>query len=132
MSAWSGAREVIVCDTQPQRLEIAHQFGATQTALVREDLDAPAKLVRKVSDGRGVDIAFDMTGDPAALEAGIHLLRTGGRYIWVGAVYEARPTAMSAETIVRKLLSIQGVHNYTPKISRRRGVSRPDPHAISV
>jgi putative phosphonate catabolism associated alcohol dehydrogenase len=115
LSAWAGAREVIVCDTQPQRLEIAHQFGATQTVLVREDLDALTNLVRTISDGRGVDIAFDMTGDPAALEAGIHLLRIGGRYVWVGAVYTARPTAISAEAIVRKLLSIQGVHNYMPE-----------------
>ena len=113
MTAWAGAREVIVCDTQPQRLEVAHRYGATQTALVGDDLDVLKRLVLQSSDGRGADVAFDMTGDPAALETGIDLLRTGGRYVWVGAVYPARLLAISAETIVRKLLSIQGVHNYT-------------------
>jgi alcohol dehydrogenase len=55
-----------------------------------------------------------MTGDPTALEAGLEMLRIGGRYVWVGAVYPARPVAISAETIVRKLLTVRGVHNYTP------------------
>lgn len=114
MIASAGAREVIVCDTQPQRLETACRFGATRTALVRDNLDTLGAMVRKVTDSRGVDIAFDMTGDPAAIEAGIDLLRIGGRYVWVGAVYPARPMSVFAETIVRKLLNIQGVHNYTP------------------
>jgi putative phosphonate catabolism associated alcohol dehydrogenase len=114
MSAWSGAKEVIVCDTQPQRLEAASRFGATQMALVSEGLDGLRSLVRQSSDGRGADIAIDMTGDPSAMEAGIELLRIGGRYVWVGAVFPTRPLAISAEVIVRKLLNIQGVHNYTP------------------
>lgn len=114
MSASAGAREVIVCDTQPERLEMASRYGATQTALVCENLDALVAIVWKVTDGRGADMAFDMTGAPAAMEAGIDLLRIGGRYVWVGAVYPAQPMSFSAETIVRKLLNIQGVYNYTP------------------
>ena len=44
----------------------------------------------------------------------MRLLRVGGRYVWVGAVFPARPISISAEAIVRNILSIQGVHNYTP------------------
>jgi alcohol dehydrogenase len=114
MTAWAGAKEVIVCDTQPQRLNVARRFGATQTVLVNETLDELRAAVRQCTDGRGVDVAIDMTGAPSAMEAGIDLLRIGGRYVWVGAVFPARPLAISAESIVRKLLTIQGVHNYTP------------------
>jgi alcohol dehydrogenase len=39
--------------------------------------------------------------------------------VWVGAVFPTRPLAVSAETIVRKVLSIQGVHNYAPDDLRR-------------
>lgn len=114
MAAWAGAREVIVCDRLSERLEVARRFGATHVALVGENPDALAALVVRQTEGRGVDLAFDMTGDPAALEHGLQLLRIGGRYVWVGAVYPARPLNLSAELVVRKLLSIQGVHNYTP------------------
>ena len=49
------------------------------------------------------------------METGIELLRIGGRYVWVGAVFPGRLLSISAETVVRKLLCTQGVHNYTPE-----------------
>jgi len=113
IAASRGASEVIVCDKLPDRLELAHRFGATQTA-VADDGDSLRTAVDQTTSGRGVDIAIDLTGAPAAVEAGVELLRIGGRYVLVGAVYPARPLSISAETIVRRLLSIQGLHNYTP------------------
>jgi alcohol dehydrogenase len=46
-----------------------------------------------------------------ALEA-LRLARTGGRIILVGAVFPSQPAPIVLETIVRKQLSIHGVHNY--------------------
>ena len=115
MAQSAGAREVIVCDKVPQRLTRADGFGATRTACVNEDQSELEATVKEVSSGRGVDLAIDVSGAPAAIEAGVELLRVGGRYVWVGAVFPARPLAISAETIVRKLLSIQGIHNYAPE-----------------
>ena len=114
MATSSGAREVIVCDTLAHRLSRAEEFGATRTVCVSEDGTALRETVQQVTFGRGVDIAIEMSGASAAIEAGIALLRTGGRYVWVGAVFPGRPLSLSAETIVRKILSLQGVHNYTP------------------
>jgi putative phosphonate catabolism associated alcohol dehydrogenase len=114
MCAWAGAREVIVSDRMPQRLQAALQFGATNAVLVEEGNQELSEWILNTTDGRGADVAFDMTGNPAAMESGIDLLRVGGRYVWVGAVFPSRPIAISPEIIVRKLLNIQGVHNYTP------------------
>ncbi len=118
MAACDGAREVVVCDTVAERLPRARRFGATRT--VKADDEAALRTtVDEATSGRGVDLAVDMSGSPAAIEAGVKLLRIGGRYVLVGAVCPARPISISAETIVRNLLSIQGVHNYGPHDLRR-------------
>ena len=115
MAAAGGAREVIVCDTQAERLRRAGRFGATRTALVDDDGTALRDAVEQATSGRGVDIAIDMSGSAPAMETGLGLLRIGGRYVWVGAVFPGRPLSVSAETVVRNLLCIQGVHNYMPE-----------------
>lgn len=115
MAAAGGASEVIVCDRLIERLRRAWSFGATQTACVDEGDATLRRIVVERTSGRGVDIAVDMCGAPAAMETGMKLLRIGGRYVWVGAVFPERPLSISAETVVRRLLSIQGVHNYVPE-----------------
>ena len=45
---------------------------------------------------------------------GLNQLRTGGRYILVGAVSPVAPTPIFEEDIIRRMISIYGVHNYTP------------------
>jgi D-arabinose 1-dehydrogenase-like Zn-dependent alcohol dehydrogenase len=42
------------------------------------------------------------------------LLAIGGRLVLVGSVFPERRVEFAAEQIVRKLLRIEGVHNYTP------------------
>lgn len=115
MASASGAGEVIVCDTAPERLPRASLFGATRVARVDQGDDALRAAVGDAASGRGVDVAIDVSGAPAAMESGMRLLRVGGRYVWVGAVFPARPLSISAETIVRNILSVQGVHNYRPE-----------------
>jgi putative phosphonate catabolism associated alcohol dehydrogenase len=114
MAISDGAREVVVCDKLAERLQRACRFGATQT-VIADDLAALRAKVDEATSGRGVDLAIDLSGAPEAMEAGVDLLRIGGRYVLVGAVCPGRPVSISAETIVRNLVSIQGVHNYTPQ-----------------
>jgi alcohol dehydrogenase len=119
MAASDGAREIIVCDKLAERLRRARDFGATRVARVDDQGAALRAVVDQATSGRGIDVAIDVSGAPAAMETGIELLRTGGRYVWVGAVFPERPLSISAETVVRKILSIQGVHNYAPEDLRR-------------
>jgi alcohol dehydrogenase len=108
------ARAVIVCDLDDARLQQAKQFGATHTVKVDSNSQAIQETIAETTDGRGVDLVLEMSGSADAMETGINLLRTGGRYIWIGAVSPTRPVSLSAESVVRKMLRIQGVHNYTP------------------
>ena len=110
-----GAETVLVSDVDPKRLETARRFGATHTIEIANGCDDSNRLARELTDGRGVDVALELSGASSAIEAGIELLRIGGRYLWVGAVFPAPPVGIGAETVVRKCLTIQGVHNYHPR-----------------
>ncbi len=115
MAAAGGASPVIVCDPKSNRLEIARQFGADCTLLVHEPLDALQNKVREVTDGRGVDVGLELSGSLQAIEVGVELLRVGGRYLWVGSVFPTEGLGISPERFVRKMLSVQGIHNYKPE-----------------
>jgi alcohol dehydrogenase len=106
-----GAQSVIVCDPRRERLETARRFGATH--IIRAD-DAVRDQIDALTAGRGTDVALEMSGAPSAVVAGIECVRVGGRVVWVGAVFPAEAAGFSAERVVRKHLSIQGVHNYLP------------------
>ena len=115
MVRYRGAREVIVCDVDPARLEMAMQFGATQSVLIDPEDDHCYEVVYEVTSGRGAGLVFEMSGTVDAIESGMDLLRLGGKYIWVGSVFPGKPISLNAEKIVRKVITIQGVHNYAPE-----------------
>lgn len=106
-----GAAEIICCDVNPARLRKAEEFGATRVA---HPADVSA-TVRSATGKYGVDVALEMSGSPAAFATGVPLLRIGGIYLLVGGVFPAPPVAVQIEDVIRRLLVIRGVHNYTPE-----------------
>lgn len=114
MARHAHASAVIVSDVDQQRLAWAERFGATHTALIEPEGTELVELVARLTGGRGVDVALEMSGSVAAIEAGLTQLRIGGRYILVGTVFPTRDIALQPEKLVRRLLRIEGVHNYAP------------------
>ncbi|REK12986.1 MAG: alcohol dehydrogenase [Planctomycetota bacterium] len=114
MASHRGAREVIVCDPDEERLQWASRFGATRSVHLEPGSRRLTDTVARVTSARGVDVALELSGDPASIEAGLQLLRTGGRYVLVGSVFPSREVALPPELVVRRLLRIEGIHNYTP------------------
>jgi alcohol dehydrogenase len=111
MASHAGASEVICVDPIAQRRKLAGRFGATRVV----EPHGLAGLIAEVTGGRGVDAAIEMTGSPQAFEAALPCLRIGGTYVLVGAVYPGRPVEIVMETIVRRTLTIRGLHNYAPQ-----------------
>jgi alcohol dehydrogenase len=112
--AWSrslGAESVIACDTNPGRLAVAETFGATRAC----GLEELADRVSADTGGYGVDVAFEMSGSPQALESILPLLRLGGIAVLVGSVFPGRPVAIAGEQMVRRCLTLRGIHNYAPR-----------------
>jgi alcohol dehydrogenase len=115
MARARGAKQVIACDIDDDRLSMARRFGATSTVNVANGVDELEQCIREASEGRGVDLAFEMSGAPGAFQVGVELLRTGGDYALVGAVMPSAPEPLLLEHVIRRLLTIRGIHNYAPQ-----------------
>lgn len=108
-----GAARIIVSDVQSGRLARATAFGATDTIDAALGAQELAREVRDLSAGRGADVIFELSGSPAAIEAGFDCLRIGGTYLWAGTVTPSPPMHLTPERLVRNLWTVRGVHNYT-------------------
>jgi len=43
------------------------------------------------------------------------MVRTGGTFVVVGAVFPAPPVELYLEQLVRRQLTLRGIHNYAPR-----------------
>jgi len=71
----AGAAHVVAVDSVPERLAMAHSFGAEAVHLTEED---PRAAVRAASEGRGVDATIDAVGHPDVLEMACKMTRKCG------------------------------------------------------
>lgn len=113
MAARAGARAVVAVDVDAARLELASAFGASHTVLSGDG--SLRETVAGLSDGRGADTAFEASGSTEAIQEQLSLLATGGVQLLVGSVFPAPSVALDPELVVRRLLTLRGVHNYGPR-----------------
>ena len=99
-----GAASVVASDINPERLELARAFGATDT------LQSPGK-----PQPSSFDVAVDLSGAQPALAAALDALDVGGRLVVAGSVSPGPALCVDPERVVRFLLGITGVHNYEPR-----------------
>ncbi len=111
MARAAGAKEVVCVDPVASRRERALHFGATK-AVAPADLAAAAAEV--VGD-LGFDVILELSGSNAAFHAAWPLLRLGGTLVLVGSVFPGEPVPIAMEQIVRRQLTIRGIHNYAPR-----------------
>jgi putative phosphonate catabolism associated alcohol dehydrogenase len=104
MATEAGASVVWAVDPQSERQRRARLFGASQICHPDNIGEVPK-----------VDVLIETSGVPEAMEQGLQRLDIGGVAVLVGAVYTQRDLAINAEIIVRNLLTIKGLHNYTPQ-----------------
>jgi S-(hydroxymethyl)glutathione dehydrogenase / alcohol dehydrogenase len=86
----SGAQTIVAIDQRSEALERAAKLGAT--ALLHTDAadlehDALAAKVRQLTDGRGVDHAFEATAVPALAFLPLRLVRNGGTAVQVSGAH---------------------------------------------
>lgn len=77
-----GAGEVVAVDLSPAKLDLATTLGATRTVDAGE-VDA-LTVVRELTDGRGADIAFEVSGNEDVIRQAIRSTRRGGHAVLVG------------------------------------------------
>jgi len=108
--------ETVVIDGVDARLDRASDFGADHTIDMDEydTVDARAQRVRDLTDGRGADVAVEVTGVPAAFAEGIDLLRKGGRYLEMGNIVPGRTTEFDPGAMTRKSITVESLMRYDP------------------
>lgn len=71
-----GATTIIAVESVPARIEMAKQMGATHVIdFTKED---PVEEIRRITGGRGVDVAIEALGTQATFEGSLRVLRPGG------------------------------------------------------
>lgn len=111
MSNARGAAAVVCVDMQEARRNRARDFGATHTVGPTE-LEATNN---ELTQGHGLDLVLDFTGATPAIQNAWPRLRIGGRIVLVGSVFPGPSLEIFPEQVVRRQLTIAGVHNYAPR-----------------
>ena len=78
----AGANPIIAVDLNDAKLEAAKEFGATHTVNASED---PVAQIMEITNGIGVDYAFEVIGFPAVAAQAYAATRRGGTCCMVGA-----------------------------------------------
>ena len=88
---------VQMIETNEWRSQLAERFGAGPDT------------------GGPVDIAVDYTGATSVVTAALCRLDVGGVLVLAGSVLPGPPVLVDPQTVVRRWLTITGVHNYEPR-----------------
>jgi putative phosphonate catabolism associated alcohol dehydrogenase len=108
-----GARLVIGLDGVAARRDLGLRFGCDKVFAADEpDL---VKKVRALCVPEGPDAVIELCGYPEVIPSGIDMVRTGGRYVLGGLVNPDAFVKIDANKILRKLITLTGVHNYHPR-----------------
>jgi threonine 3-dehydrogenase len=114
MASTSSAAAVIMVDPVVQRLDRASHFGASATVQWISDLE---KLRGSLTDACGYetfDVILELSGSAASVRAAYELADIGANVVLVGTVMPSPTVSFDPERVVRRCISIHGVHNYSP------------------
>ncbi len=84
LSRLSGSVQIIAVDVSDARLDIAKTLGATDTVNPRRD--DPVEAIRRLTGGRGVDVAIEAAGEVEAWHTAVQSVRKGGRVMFFGGL----------------------------------------------
>ncbi len=103
-----GASLIIAVDSMPDRLEMAQRFGASVTLNVQDG--DPVPEIKRLTDGRGVDVAIEALGRQETFENALRAIRPGGTLSSLGvysgkivAPYQAFHAGLGDQRIVTTL-----------------------------
>lgn len=103
-----GATRVYASDVSDYRLDLAQKAGCTQ-ALNVKDTNLP-EFIHQATQGRGVDVVLEMSGNPQALRDGFKALALGGTMVLLGIPKSTVELNITEDIIFKeaKVLGING------------------------
>jgi L-iditol 2-dehydrogenase len=104
-----GAGTIIVTDLEPLRLDAAKKMGATHVINIREQ--DTLHEISCITNGRGVDVAWETAGNPAALQSALASVRRGGKLAIVGLPSQ-NEIPLNVPLIADNEIDIYGIFRY--------------------
>ena len=109
-----GAARILVVEQNQLRLKLAGEFGADCLIEWNENNEITGDAIAKATDGEMIDVGLEMSGANQALALGLEVAGIGATLVWAGSVFPVENIEVNPEKIVRGLVQIKGIHNYTP------------------
>lgn len=103
--AIAGAETIIAVDTNEEKLDMARQFGATETVNAANQQDA-AKAIRKMTGG--VDYAFECVGVGPVVEQAYNSLGRAGTAVSMGVASPSDQTTFRTLTLAADERTLKG------------------------
>ena len=103
---FAGARNVVVTDMNPYRLELAAKLGATRTVNLKEE--NLKDVMKQIGMTEGFDVGLEMSGSQAALDDMIHNMKHGGHIALLGL--QRTDAKVDLETVIFNGLHLKGIY----------------------
>ncbi|WP_296135830.1 alcohol dehydrogenase catalytic domain-containing protein [uncultured Tessaracoccus sp.] len=101
-----GAAQLIAIDVSDEQLAVMEGFGATAT--INSATEDARERVLELTDGRGVDVAFEALGIGATWRTALDVLADGGRMVPIGLGVGVQTAEVEINRTVRRSQSILG------------------------
>jgi len=90
------------------RMELAKKMGADMVLSAREEGEKLVKIIRDATDGNGVDVALEMSGDPNAVRQAFEMLTPGGRVSLLGILEKPMELDLN-DALIFKATTVYGI-----------------------
>jgi 2-desacetyl-2-hydroxyethyl bacteriochlorophyllide A dehydrogenase len=105
-----GVESRFVVERHPDRLALAEAMGSIA---VNPGDGAPRDLLRALTDGFGVDVAFDAVGSGPSRRASLASVGAGGTLVLAGLHSDV--TELPLNSVIRSEITLAGAFAYTPQ-----------------
>ena len=92
------AERIIAVDIAEKKLDFAQSFGATD--VVNAATCDPVEAVRELTNGLGVDYAFEVIGNPKTIVQAYRMVRAAGTAVIVGMAHHEMDVSIPAQHLV--------------------------------
>jgi putative phosphonate catabolism associated alcohol dehydrogenase len=112
MAKSKGAKNIIAIDIENERLKMSTSFGATHTVHL-DTINSFQNFSNWLTYNKlQIDCFIDFSGEPTTIDILLKQLSVGGTAVFIGSTYPQQNITLNAETIVRNIWTIKGLHNY--------------------
>ncbi len=102
-----GATKVIATELNDYRIQLAKKVGAD--LVINPKKENVVEKVLKETDGLGIDVVLEMSGNPIAIKQAFESLRPGGRFSILGIPDKPMEIDLGKD-IVFKYITVQGIN----------------------